>query len=365
MNQLDTIKIVLPRGVVKTCDWKKYTPDIYVNKGTGEIIEKSHKFNREFEHSGLTYAEFNENGDFKIQASSKVLGTDPRVLINKENIADFAHRISDYCGVKYDVNQFVEQADCCIVHATKNLDLGTREKVDKAAMLLQMLGAPSKYRVQDHSNHARNGGYAGKGHEFIKVLKTKKLRERMIFYNKGADLSCKDPVAYANMVASGEWKNIEGILRAEVNLSSHHKIKQRFGISDVKLINVLNGRLNPVDEVFAELIINSKLVEPTPVTHFGGMVVPNLRDINMKGLSCKEMEFAGFAWMLIHSHKGNTEAIKQYYKNHNVKGPQITHKLKKLAPFIAEYRAQQLSSTKEESWSIRDIKELQKLFKAA
>ena len=365
MVNIDTIHLEIPveANAIRDIDHSKYDPRIKVDRGIVEEIGET--LRKEGEQKGINYVSFDRVGNMHIYGHSNALSYDPRVLINKDTIGQYLQLVSAHSGVRFDTGKVIRSAKCHQVHFTKDVNVGSPENVDKYVRLLRLLGSPKNYALRQYNNRAKKGGYSGMGATFKSTLATPKLNETMIFYNKGARLSSDQPGVYGDLLTQGKWDKVECLLRGELQLRKHHMIRTRTGAKDVRLISVLNGKLNPVDEVFAVLVKNSKLAEPPKFRNFNGLGLVDMSKINTKGMTDKEEEFAIFAYSLINTYGPCEEAIKAHYIRRGTNPKTMYKKLAKLRPFIAEIRAMEITPEKQTQWTINDIRELQKLFKAA
>ncbi len=366
MIEVDTFKIAFDNNLIRG-----YHPDKYINSYrdrkksiTGEIENVLTSSRLTEKIRGLTYLDIKENETI-IQGSSKILGLDSRQLLNKNNFPKALKIIAKKGGLDMDIEGVLHNAKTCMVDPAKNVYLrGTENVMDDYVNMLKMIGSPGYYRQEPYNNSGKKGGYGSKGIVFRKVLKTENRREKITFYPKGSEISSNDIEAYNYLCKIGAWEEVERMMRIEGRLSSHKKIRQRFGISDVKFWSVLNANINPVDSIFADLIKSSKLKTETKEKTLGGLILPNCKNIDMRGLTSKQMDDIMIAKMLV-ANFGSEKNIRFHYLASGLSQSVATKKINRLRPYIQQAHRDLMKANYGKCWTLEELKDFQELVKRA
>lgn len=231
MIQLDTVKIEIPKDDVLKVN-KDYFREIRdTDYFTGQILT-DYRIRRDIPKPlGISSIRFDDN-DLRLELSAKILKDDYFNMITSNSIERVSEIINETGFVKIKPNSFINNALCRKADITKNLKMS--KPVDEYINALYTFDNTNKYRVKD---------YDFDGIEFTKNVKTKRLQDRLIFYDKAKEiLKNKELLKYVNP------KQFNGVLRFENNLRANDMFRRLTGIQhtgDILLREVLESKENP------------------------------------------------------------------------------------------------------------------------
>jgi len=246
MQQFDTITLAIPEGCVRESYSDTWIETRQTDRGTGETVVLA-KISSDKLPIGVSQLSWREGGDYLLTYSAKVLGSDYLDGINKNNWHQGLEAVAPFIQTGLDLvyrDAVVTKCD-----TTNNISLdalgGTMTEVCQS-----MLSGKRNNRFKEIPYHTKKK-------QGVEFRGTQEEKNRLIGYSKKLDLlkpanrnflrSINDSTRLIDMA--------DKQIRIEVNHTTHNSIRDRLGIPDIRLPNVLNST-NPVNQNFLNKILN-------------------------------------------------------------------------------------------------------------
>lgn len=174
------------------------------------------------------------NCHITVEMSAKILGADYLDGIHAGNIHRVIESLSVYKGnYTFRVDSVLESAFLLRCDVTDNLVV-SRPVIDYLNALSE-LRRNDKYSID---------AYAG---SVVLRRKVTSYKERLIVYNKVAELQRKDDHLYGILLRNGKLDGVrDRLLRVESNLTSYKQMRNLFGVDDSKCIVVGRAKCVPL-----------------------------------------------------------------------------------------------------------------------
>lgn len=235
MIRLDSTKIGLPIDVMRSYDKSLFFEDIKKRDG----VELSRKWKVDNVKAGLKSIEVNEGkNEVIIEASAKILLDDYYDGITINNIERVFDEVNNTGLIELDVNKSIDDGKIYRTDATDNLEI--KENAGKYIDAIGIVsGVNGKYKTTSYKQVSKNEG-------IVMNADFKTFKERLIFYKKGAELLKSYNKAFFSELdkkgsAGKVLEQFKNTLRCESNNTTFEKIRQRFGVTEMNLIDILES----------------------------------------------------------------------------------------------------------------------------
>ena len=214
------------------------------------------------------------DGTAFIELSSKILKEKYINGITADNINIILEQLSQY--IKFNI----ENISVLKLDIFKHIE--TENKADFINQL-KVLNRTGKYKLVEF--------YHNESASFEKDNKTKALKDRIIFYDKQAELENslkqeqdeeKKEIIF-KIISSKEFENL---IRIELNITKFEKIRKLLNISDNKLITVLSSKENVIDNLIEKYFnkndkIKMEVGEERQVLYYCYLIEKSLLNIEL------------------------------------------------------------------------------------
>ena len=253
MQQLDTLKISIPAGAVKSVNRDVWVETMQTDCATGSTITQM-KAKSQMLPVGVSSITFQEGGDYQLTYSAKVLNDDYLQGITLNNWNRGLESIKPVMEV--DSYQVFQDSVVYRCDSTNNIQLdhiGFKPSMVYPALL----AGRANQRFKDIYYYTNKK----QGVEFRGVQQEK---NRMIVYAKHLDLLKPDNKEFMKLVRNPSRliASAEKQLRFEVNHTTFRSIKNRFDVQQNRLQDVLKSS-QPVNHDFLKKILNVTDIKQT------------------------------------------------------------------------------------------------------
>lgn len=294
MITLDTLKIVIPKELV--------------NDFRGEIFEKNKKSDflggnevvlckakSDFLPPGISQIQYKQGSDWQVTMSAKTLGDNYLQGISIDTYPQVIEKLNEVIDVNpYELWEYNPQVLLC--DTTNNIPLdrlgGTQKDV-----CISLLASKSNYRFENHFyDSTKKLGVEFRG--------TQDEKNRLICYSKNLDLLKPKNKTFLSGVTNpvNLIHQASKQIRVEVNHTSFKSLRDRFGVTQNNLQDILQS-VKPVNHNFLNKIINNRSNQ-----------LDIFQDIQGSGLTGWEyIQFKGLEW-IVKECGGDYIKVKEVFK---------------------------------------------------
>ncbi|MEK6794099.1 MAG: hypothetical protein AABZ39_04940 [Spirochaetota bacterium] len=234
MNSFDTIKISIPREVVRA-----FKPEAFYTKSSKGLEKKvlTNNLPRYLRCPGLVDVAIADD-DTTIIISSKLLSSFG--LINNNNITDAIRQLNESGVITVDSDTLLDAAEVCRIDVAQNLRM---QRVTNE--YIPVLAGISAEGVSCRLYGEKSIVFSGPG-----------AKDRVTFYLKYYELF--DHPGYIRALSPNKRAAIlaesKDVMRVELNIRTYADIKYKFGIDTRKLSDVLNSKTPVLANYFNYLL---------------------------------------------------------------------------------------------------------------
>lgn len=231
MLRIDTLILKIKEDAIKDINYDYFNFNLKYEKDKNKrdvLLQKVYTFNKDYKTIGLNnIVKF--GNEIIIEISGKILKEDYINLINKNNIFKVVENINNK-GISFDPYKMLD-AEVLRFDVTNNIEV--ENNIDEYLKAIYLHGKESyKYNAKPYKHH---------GVTFIKNNITKRLKDRLVIYNKPIEI-IKDK----KMMQYIKFSDFLKVLRFETNLKNKHQIRKRLNIKnkDIYLKDILENKSN-------------------------------------------------------------------------------------------------------------------------
>jgi len=182
------------------------------------------------------------NDSIEVQVSGKILGADYREGITLNTIGTVVNSLNRSCDMNLSVDDILTKSTMRTFDNTYNIPLDEKDCIGDYINALSF-GAIGNSKL----------GLTQYGNESIELKLDTKVKNRLIFYNKEAELQTKSKEFYK---VYGKQVDFRDTLRVELNVSSLDKMRQNWALGRPKptLGDILNSKVNAIERNFARFV---------------------------------------------------------------------------------------------------------------
>ena len=233
MLRLDKIQFMMPLADVEVLN-----ESVFEEKTkNGALLSKRFKMDNPFNLSiELNYG----HSEAKIEFTGKILKKNYPSLISIRTIDECIANINQLGVCRIELENVLNNA------VVNKCDVTIDFKCDDLAEVISYIGSNLK-NYKDYSKDTRRNGNL-----ILEKNVTKKYRERLTFYDKEAEMGMSKNRDFVERYdLQGEF---DGVCRAELNLTSMHKIREALQVNDTSILNVLRSHVNPIKNMLSEIL---------------------------------------------------------------------------------------------------------------
>lgn len=252
MVSLDTLKMQVPAESVRGADLDIFRKSTIENPKTGhtEVLRKAM---HEYLPSGIVGIKYKDERDFELTISAKILKENYLQGINLNTFEQAIQGVSPVLdidlGILWDMNPIIHLCD-----STDNIELERLQTNQKGVCdALKIAKTNNFFHLHSYETSKKlgvefRGGQKSKKNRFIAY-------DKYLDLYKGANQKFMDSLSNASRLKMLE--DAKKIIRIETNHSNYSTIRDRFGITENRLQNVLLSS-KPVNYDFLKKVISPR-----------------------------------------------------------------------------------------------------------
>lgn len=241
MAKLDSVKIKAPETTITNLYLDVFDREKKVSSD-GEIIKDRYILNKNktLNTVGIKAIEVNRTSqEILLELSAKVLKDQYYKLINENTIEECLGNVNQSNAIKLNVNNFIDSAEVLRCDVTTNLQI--TKNINDYLNILNCLRQNNRYRVDQHKG------------SIVFTHTGKTVRKRMTFYDKYRELNEHKNKEFVELIKPATVTQFKNVLRCEQNISKHKDIRDRLGIKNITLGEVLRSKVNANFDLFSEI----------------------------------------------------------------------------------------------------------------
>lgn len=295
MVRLDTLKLEVPASSVKAVRWDQFVENQQTDMASGatDLIRKAKAASLPV---GVSQILYKDGASFQITLSAKTLKDEYLESINLNNwdkaIAGLDPVMEIDANSLWDANPLVYRCD-----TTDNVPLSYLHTNQKGVCKALLAGKFNERFVSKWYESKRKLG--------VEFAGTQQEKNRLIAYSKDLDLQKRENKSFLKSL-SNPYDVIEAaqhIIRIETNHTAFRSIRERFGIRENRLQQVLNAP-NPVNHNFLKKVLNARSGQMSLFEEFLSMNIDPMQFIYIKGIE-----------QIVSSFNCDELAIRQFFKD--------------------------------------------------
>lgn len=204
------------------------------------------------------------HGELVIEFTGKILGDRYPELITKDNIIDCLTRINDMNICRLDVDSILNDSEVVKCDVTKDVEYPRIN--DMRQCIKQQIVNFDKWNLRKYLNGFSINNTVSTDVRKKRLVVYDKYKEFMMDVNKDFRKSLNNPSIVAEYFM--------GKVRFESNLNSKLQVRKQLGITDNRLLSVLNSDENPLLALIKQIVVS------TTISKDGGEL--SLRDYERK-----------------------------------------------------------------------------------
>ncbi len=196
-----------------------------------------------------------KKGELIIEFTGKILLKNYHRLISFDTVKECLINIEKMAGCKLDIDGILKHSEVLSVDVSKDISIPEFLFNDKIKGMFTYLNQNSRQWNIERYNR--------QGVVFSKRVKSSELKNRMIIYDKYAELRKSENKPFLGYLSYDDRNTLlayfKGKIRAEININSFKQIRELLHIQHLSLANVLNANSNPFEQLMRQ-IINMELL---------------------------------------------------------------------------------------------------------